>query len=178
MYHKRSGAESDEAILHTLLMDYCSPSQGSEQGNTVLFIKATMTKAISTFFAPNKGARKDHVTTMTDFMSGCGCGRAMLKSDGKPTIVALQEALTNSRQSDKFLENSPKEDSQSNGAPTNTCVFTTRYKTVHDGNKMLPLGRKIVWMMPKDNYRPNKLDPTHQIDVFAATVPQTRELVV
>ena len=79
--------------------------------------------------------------------------------------------------SDKFLENSPKEDSQSNGAPTNTCVFTTKYKTNHDGNKMLPLGGKIVWMR-KDNYRPNKLDPTHQIDVFASTVPQKGELVV
>ena len=95
MYHRRSGAESDEAKLHILLVDNCSPSQSSEQTNTVLVIKETKTKAISTFIVPNKGASKNHVTTMTDFMSGCGCGRAMLKSDGKPTIVTLQEALTN-----------------------------------------------------------------------------------
>ena len=82
MYHKRSGAESDEAKLHILLMDNCSPSQSSEQRNTVLVIKETKTKAISTFIVPNKGASKYHVETITDFMNGCGCGRAMLKSDG------------------------------------------------------------------------------------------------
>ena len=37
----------------------------------------------------------------------------------KPAIVALQEAVRNSRQSDTILENSPKGDSQSNGAAEN-----------------------------------------------------------
>ena len=43
-------------------------------------------------------------------MSGRGCDRATLKSDGEPAIVALQEAVKNSRQSDTILENSPKVD--------------------------------------------------------------------
>ena len=52
-------------------------------------------------------------------MSGRGCDRATLKSDGEPAIVALQEAVKNSRQSDTILENSPKVDSESNGAADN-----------------------------------------------------------
>ena len=50
---------------------------------------------------------------------GAVCGRAKLKSDGEPAIVALQEAGKNSRQSGTILENSPKGDSQSNGAAEN-----------------------------------------------------------
>ena len=42
-------------------------------------------------------------------MSGCGCGRAILESDGELAILALQEAAKNSRLSDTNLENSPKE---------------------------------------------------------------------
>ena len=50
-------------------------------------------------------------------------------------------------------------------------VSITDYKTVHDGktayqriknkrpsNTMLPFGEKVVWMLPKDNHRRNKLD--------------------
>ena len=33
------------------------------------------------------------VKVVVDFTSACGCGRAILKSDGEPSIVALQEAL-------------------------------------------------------------------------------------
>ena len=36
--------------------------------------------------------------TVIDSMSRCGCGCAILKTDGEPTIVALQEAVENSRQ--------------------------------------------------------------------------------
>ena len=56
---------------------------------------------------------------VVDFMNACGCGRAILKSDGEPSIVALQEAVKNVRQSDTILDNSPKGDSQSNGAAEN-----------------------------------------------------------
>ena len=49
---------------------------------------------------PNKGASEDFVKAVVDSMSGCGCGRAILKSDGELAIVALQEAVENSRQSD------------------------------------------------------------------------------
>ena len=56
---------------------------------------------------------------VVDFMNACGCGRAILKSDGEPSIVALQEVVKNVRQSDTILENSPKGDSQSNGAAEN-----------------------------------------------------------
>ena len=52
-------------------------------------------------------------------MSGCGCGRAILKSDGEPATVARQEAVNKTRQSGTMLENSPKGDSQSNGAAEN-----------------------------------------------------------
>ena len=36
---------------------------------------------------------------VADFMSACGCGRAILKSDGEPSIVVLQEAVKNVRMS-------------------------------------------------------------------------------
>ena len=78
----------------------------------MLVIKETKAKAISTFMVPLCQA-------VADFMSGCGCGRAILKSDGGPAIVSLQEAVKNSRQSDTILENSPKGDGQSNGAAEN-----------------------------------------------------------
>ena len=101
--------------MHTFVMDFCFPSHGSQQGITVLVIKETKTKAISTFMVPNKGASGYFVKTVAGFMSGCGCRRAKLKSDGEPAIVALQSAVKTSRQSDTLLENSPKGDSQSNG---------------------------------------------------------------
>ena len=68
--HMSIGAESDEGKLHTIVMDDCFPSQGSQQGITVLVIKETKTKAISTFMVPNKGASEYLVKTVTDFMSG------------------------------------------------------------------------------------------------------------
>ena len=68
---------------------------------------------------PNKSASECLVKAVTEFMNGCGCGRATFKGDGKPAIVPLQEAVKNSRQSDTILENSPKGDSQSNGAAEN-----------------------------------------------------------
>ena len=49
-----SSAEADEGRLHTFVMDYCLPSQGSQRGITVLAIKETKTKAISTLMVPKK----------------------------------------------------------------------------------------------------------------------------
>ena len=136
--------------------------------------------------------------------------------------------MKNSRQSDTILENSPKGDSQSNGAEENavreaegmirtwkmsveeklkavidnkhvllpwlamhTGVIITSFKAVHDGrtayrrvknkrpnNWMLPFGEKVVWMMPKDNRRRNKLDSIPQFGVFVGIVPRTGEFVV
>ena len=70
-------------------------------------------------------------------------------------------------------------------------VSITRYKTVHDGktacgedqdkrpsNKMLAFGDTVVWTMPKDNHRRNKMDSIHQFGVFVGIVPRTGELVV
>ena len=89
-HHRSTGARSDEGKLHTFVMDHCFPSQGSQQGITVLVIKEVKTKAISTFVVPNKGANEYIVKAVVDFMSGCGCGRAVLKGDGEPTVVAVQ----------------------------------------------------------------------------------------
>ena len=225
-HHRGIGAGNDEGKLHTFVMDYGFPTQGSQQGIIVLVVKETKTNAINTFMVPNNGAN-ENLKTVVDFMSGCGCGRAILKSYGEPAIVALQEAVKNSRQSDTILENSPKGDSQSNGAAENAeseaegmirtwrmCVeeklkavidnkqvllpwlvmhkgvIITRYKTVHDGktayqriknkrpsNKMQPFGVKVVWMMPKDNHRRNKLDSIHQFGVFVGIVPRTKKFV-
>ena len=70
-------------------------------------------------------------------------------------------------------------------------VILARYKTVHDGktacqriknkrptDKILPFREKVVWMMPEDNHRRNKLDSIHQFRVFVGIVPRTEELVV
>ena len=43
---------------------------------------------------------------------------------------------------------------------------------------MMPFGEKVVWMMPKDNHRRNKLEPMHQFGVFVGIVPRTGEFVV
>ena len=118
-HHRSIGAGSDEGKLHTFMMDHCFPSQGSQHRITVLFIKETQTKAIRTFMVPNKGASEYLVKAVVDFTSGCGCGRAILKSDCELAIVALQEAVKNPRQSDTILENSPKGDSQSSRAAEN-----------------------------------------------------------
>ena len=70
-------------------------------------------------------------------------------------------------------------------------VILTRYKNVQDGktayqriknkrpsNKMLPFGEKVVWMMPMDYHRRNKLDSIRQFGVLAGTVPSTGEFLV
>ena len=106
--------------MHTFLMDHCFPSQGSQQGVTVLVIKETKTKAIITFMVPNKGSSEHLVKAVVAFLSWSGCGRAILRSDGEPATVARQEAVKTSIQSDSILENSPKRDSQSNGAAGRT----------------------------------------------------------
>ena len=48
------------------------------------------------------------VKAVADFTNGCGCGRAILKSDGEPSFVASQKVVKNARQSDTILEDSPK----------------------------------------------------------------------
>ena len=96
MKQQRSiGAGGDEGKLHTFVMDYCFPSQGSQPGTTVLVIKETKTKAISTFMVQNKGANECFVEAVVDFMSGCGCGHAILNSDFERAIVAVQDAVKN-----------------------------------------------------------------------------------
>ena len=101
-HHRSTGAGSDGSRLHTFVMDYCFPSQGSQQGFTVPVIKETKTKAISTFTFSNKCASEYLVKAVVDFMSGCGCGRAILKSDGELAIVARQETVKNSRQMEQL----------------------------------------------------------------------------
>ena len=78
----------------------------------MLVIKEMKTKAVGAFMVPSKELSDYLVKVVVDFMNACGCGRAILKSDGEPSIVALQEAVKNVRQSDTILENSPKGDSQ------------------------------------------------------------------
>ena len=85
----------------------------------MLVIKVIKAKAINTFMVQNNGASEDLAKTVAVFMSGCGCGRAILKSDGEMAIFALQEAVKSSRQSDTILEHSPTGVSQSNGAAEN-----------------------------------------------------------
>ena len=227
MKHCRNTFE-DEERLHTFVMDCCFPSQGCQQGIIVPVIKEMKTKAVGAFMVPSKELSDYLVKIVAHFMNACGCGRAILKSDGEPSIVALQEAVENVRMSDTILENPPKGDSQCNGAAENAVretegmirtwkvfvqdklnivienkhvllpwlvshagVIITRYKKVHDGktayqkiknkspsNKMMPFGEKVVWMMPKDNHRRNKLGPMHQFGVFVGIVPRTGEFVV
>ena len=91
-HHRSTGAGRDEGKLHTFVMDYCFPSQGSQQGITVLVVKETKTKAISTLMVPKKKSANGYlVIAAVNFVGGSGC--AMLKSDGEPATVALQEAV-------------------------------------------------------------------------------------
>ena len=48
-HHRSIGPESDEGKLHTFVTDQCFPSHGSQQEITVLVVRETKTKAISTF---------------------------------------------------------------------------------------------------------------------------------
>ena len=116
MKHFRSTSADDER-LHTFVMDYCFPSQGTQHGITVLVVNDIKTKVVGAFMVPSKDEYL--VEAVADFMNGCGCGRAILKCDGEPSIVALPEVVKNARQSDTILENSPKKDSPSNGAAEN-----------------------------------------------------------
>ena len=77
-HHRSSGAGHDKGKLNAFLMDSCFPSQGSQHRIKVLVIKETNTKAICTFMVPNKGA-SEYVKAEADHMSGCGCGRVILK---------------------------------------------------------------------------------------------------
>ena len=65
----------------------------------------------------------------------------------------------------------------------NAGAIITRYKTVNDGktayqriknkrpsNKMQPFGEEVVWMMPRDSHRRNKLDSNH-LGVFIGIAP-------
>ena len=57
----------------------------------MLVIIESKTKAISTFMVPNEGASEYLGKAVTDFMSGCGCGRAILKRDDEPAIVPFRK---------------------------------------------------------------------------------------
>ena len=65
-------------------------------------------------------------------------------------------------------------------------AIITRYKTVDDGmtsyervkhkrpsNNMLLLRERVVWMMPKNIHRKNKLESIYHFGVFAGIVPKT-----
>ena len=83
MKHLRN-TSADEERLHTFVMDYSFPSQGSQQGITVLVNKEMKTKAVGAFMVPSKELSDYLVKVVVDFMNACGCGRAILKSDGEP----------------------------------------------------------------------------------------------
>ena len=126
MKHERSiGAGSDEGTLHTFVMDYCFPSQGSQQRDHCADHQRNQ----------DQGDQHVHgfsdclVKAVVDFMSGCWCCHAIPKRDGEPAIRALQEAVKNSAQSDTILENSPKEDSQSIEAAENAVREAERKDT-------------------------------------------------
>ena len=110
-HHWSIGAGSDEEKLHIFVVDYCFPSQGSQQGITVLVIKETKTKAITAFMVPNKGANEYLAKAVVDFMKVRLRSRLSQKSDGELVIVDLREAGKISRESDTILELSPKGDS-------------------------------------------------------------------
>ena len=120
-HHRSIGAGRDEGKLRHIRDGLLlTITRQSEQGITVLVIKESKTKAIRTFMVLNKGASEYFAKTVAVFMSGCGCGRAILeKGDGETAIFALQEAVKSSRQSDTILEHSPTGDSHSNGAAEN-----------------------------------------------------------
>ena len=82
-HHRSTGAGSDEGMLHTFVMDHCFPSQGSQQGTRVLVIKETKTMAPVRSWSRTKVPMNTLSKAVVDFMSGCGCGRAILKSDGE-----------------------------------------------------------------------------------------------
>ena len=78
---------ADEERLHTFEMDYCFPSQGSQQGITVLVVKEMQTKAVGAFMNPSEELIGYWVRVVEDFRSACGCGRVILKSDKEPSLV-------------------------------------------------------------------------------------------
>ena len=61
-------------------MDCCFHHKAVSKGITVLVVKETKTKAISTFIVPTKSANEYLVKAVVDSLSGCGCGRDTLKN--------------------------------------------------------------------------------------------------
>ena len=52
--HRSTGAESDAGKLHTFVMDYCFPSQGSQQGITVLDVNGTKNQGDQHIHSPEQ----------------------------------------------------------------------------------------------------------------------------
>ena len=48
----------------------------------MLVIKEMKTKAVGAFMVPSKELSDYLMKVVVDFMNACGCGRAILKSDG------------------------------------------------------------------------------------------------
>ena len=65
---------------------------------------------------PNNSANEYLVKAVVDFMSGCGLRSRQTQ---KWRLLLFKKQVKNSRQSDTRIENSPKGDSQSNGAAEN-----------------------------------------------------------
>ena len=128
MKHFRSASAHDER-MHTLVVDYCFPSEGGQQGITVLVVKEMKTNAVGAFMVSSKEVSEHLVETVVDFMSGCECGQAILKGDDELATVPLQEAVKNAWRSDTVLENSLNGDGQWNGAAELAVWGTIRTDT-------------------------------------------------
>ena len=75
MTHFRN-TSADEERLHTFVMDYCFPYQGSWQG-------ISASRQGNSNKGPSEEPNGYMVKVVTDFWSACGCGRVNWKSDGE-----------------------------------------------------------------------------------------------
>ena len=71
----------------TFEVDYCFPTQGSQQGITVLAVKEMQAKAVSAFMVASEERIWYLVKVVTDFMSAHGCGRSISRSEKEPSLV-------------------------------------------------------------------------------------------
>ena len=77
-HHTSTGAGSDGGKVEYILDGLLFPITRQSARNQSAGHQRNTTKAICTFMVPNKGA-SEYVKAVADLMSGCGCGRAILK---------------------------------------------------------------------------------------------------
>ena len=150
-HHCNKSRARNPTSIPIVVMDYCFPSQSSEDAAIVLAMRDSDSKATNAMMVPRKGNEEWIMKAVVGIIDYYGHGKVILKSDGERAIVALKKAVKMFRQTetiiedgdenierkiaDTMIEESPVGDSQANGAAE---------KTVQDVENMIRTWKSAV----------------------------------